>query len=74
MMEQATGQEQGQGQGATKPRNPRDRGSLMGGLILIALGLLFLADNLLPGFSFGEYWPVLLIVIGVGVLLRPRWR
>jgi hypothetical protein len=74
MAEQSTGQEQGQGQGSTKPGSARERGGLMGGLILIALGILFLADNLLPGFSFGEYWPVLLIVIGVGLLLRPRWR
>jgi hypothetical protein len=74
MAEQSTGQEQGHEEGARKSGTARDRGGLMGGLILIALGLLFLADNLLPGFSFGEYWPVLLIVIGVGLLLRPRWR
>jgi len=47
---------------------------VIGGVILIALGILFLADNLLPGFTFAEYWPVLLIVIGAGLLWRSRGK
>jgi hypothetical protein len=50
------------------PAQKRDQGGLIGGLVLIVLGLLFLANNLLPDFRFGDYWPVILIVIG-GVLL-----
>jgi phage shock protein C len=52
----------------TPPPQKRDQGGLIGGLVLIVLGLLFLANNLIPDFRFGDYWPVILIVIG-GVLL-----
>jgi hypothetical protein len=39
---------------------------MMGPLILIVLGVLFLMSNLFPGsFSFHRLWPVILIVIGV---------
>ena len=39
---------------------------MMGPLILIVLGVLFLLSNILPEtFSFGRLWPVILIVIGV---------
>lgn len=49
--------------------------SLIGGLITIALGCLLLADNIIAGFDF---WvaavPVTLIVIGLGIVLRPLRR
>ncbi|MEI7500259.1 MAG: PspC domain-containing protein [Bacteroidota bacterium] len=51
----------------TKQRN---KGSLIGGLILITLGALFLADELIPQINFGDLWPVILIVIGVGLLIN----
>jgi hypothetical protein len=55
-----------------KPAPRADSSNLMGGIILIALGLLFLLGKLLPGFSFSDYWPVLLIVIGAGLLWKAR--
>jgi len=45
-------------------KNPR----IMGGLILLALGCLFLINNFLPHLSFGKLWPLILIVIGLGIL------
>jgi phage shock protein C len=39
-----------------------------GAYLLIALGFFFLADNLLPGFHFSDYWPVILIGLGFGLL------
>ncbi|GIV54691.1 MAG: membrane protein [Candidatus Kapaibacterium sp.] len=46
--------------------------NLTGGLLVIALGCLLLADNVIEGFDF---WvaavPVLLIVLGIGIILRP---
>jgi phage shock protein C len=51
----------------TKERN---KGSLIGGLVLITLGALFLADELIPQINFGDLWPVILIVIGVGLLIN----
>ena len=37
---------------------------MMGPVLLIALGVLFLLNNFYPGFRFSEMWPVILIVIG----------
>ena len=48
----------------------RNKGSLIGGLVLITLGALFLADELIPQINFGDLWPVILIVIGVGLLIK----
>jgi phage shock protein C len=62
--------------GTSTPPQPsssrRDHGGLIGGLVLITLGLLFLADNFLPDIRFGDYWPVLLIVIGAALLWRTK--
>jgi hypothetical protein len=55
-----------------KPTRRHDTSNLIGGIILIALGLLFLLGKLLPDFSFSDYWPVLLIVIGAGLLWKAR--
>ena len=39
---------------------------MMGPLMLIVVGILFLLNNLFPyQFRFGRMWPVILIVIGV---------
>ena len=48
----------------------RKQGSLIGGLVLITLGALFLADELIPQISFGDIWPLLLVAIGVGLLIN----
>ena len=44
------------------------------GLLLIALGLIFLAQrlNLLPGLDLPRLWPVFLIILGLGKFLAPR--
>jgi phage shock protein C len=47
----------------------KDDGSLIAGLILIALGIIFLVIRYFPRIDFGDLWPVILIVIGI-VLLR----
>ena len=56
--------------GVQPPR--RDNNSIMGGVILITLGILFLLANLVPGLDFGDLWPVLLLVIGGGLLWKSR--
>lgn len=48
----------------------RSKGSLIGGLVLITIGALFLADELFPQINFGDLWPVILIVIGIGLLIN----
>jgi len=51
---------------------PRQRGPLTGALLLITAGLLFLYANLSPDWNpwpvISRYWPVLLIVLGLGKL------
>lgn len=44
-----------------------------GWIVLVLIGFIFLADDLLPGFSLREYfWPILIIGIGLWVMLKPR--
>lgn len=51
-------------------RKHKDRGSLIGGLVLITLGALFLADEFIPHVSFSDLWPIILVVIGIGLLIN----
>lgn len=48
----------------------KSKGSLVGGLVLITLGTLFLVNQLVPNVDFGDLWPVLLVVIGAGLLIN----
>jgi hypothetical protein len=44
---------------------------MLGPLLLIVLGVLFLLNNMFPGvFRFGKMWPVVLIVIGLVKVLE----
>jgi phage shock protein PspC (stress-responsive transcriptional regulator) len=58
------------------PAAPSARSGQQGALvfagILIALGVLFLMQNLLR-FNFSQFWPVILIVIGLALLI-PQFR
>ena len=62
---------QGEPTGYTKRQH---RPNLIGGIVLVVLGLLFLADHLLPGFRFHDFWPVILIAIGLGMLWNSARR
>jgi hypothetical protein len=58
-------------------RRDRDRHSgLVGGLVLITVGALFLLDQMRWGFGwrFSELWPLILVVIGLASLARHRGR
>jgi hypothetical protein len=57
---------------ATEPRI-RDRGNLVGGVVLITLGVILLAQNFLPHFHMWDYWPLIVIAIGAGLLWKSRW-
>ena len=75
-MNESTGEEKsvGQEQGAAQSPKQRHQGGLVGGLVLIGVGLLFLAENMIPGFRFGDYWPVILIAIGAGMIWKSNRR
>ncbi len=47
-------------------------GSTWIGIVLILLGGLFLLDNFLPRFDFGDYWPIILIGLGIGLILKAK--
>lgn len=51
----------------------RSNGQLITGLVLISLGIIFLAAALLPHFNVGDFWPVLIIVLGF-IILRPALK
>lgn len=52
------------------PTSPRYcRASLTWPVFLIALGVVFLVDQFIPGWGFRKTWPILLVVIGVLKLL-----
>ncbi len=44
----------------------------MAGIILVVIGFLFLADNFFPRIRFGDFWPLILIAVGIGLLLNSR--
>lgn len=51
------------------PPVQRRKGSLTGGLVLITLGIIFLVDEFFPHIGFGDLWPAILVVIGIGLLV-----
>jgi hypothetical protein len=57
---------------------PRRRHSLAGPVILIALGLIFLAWNFKPGadpwWIVWHYWPLILIFVGIGKIWDSYWE
>jgi len=59
---------------STADPNQRYKGSLIGGLVLITLGSLFLIDQLIPTINFGDLWPIILVVIGGGLLFNALSR
>jgi phage shock protein PspC (stress-responsive transcriptional regulator) len=74
--EQNTGQSNEQNNGASYQQppfvNPSNRNtSFVIGIILIALGSIFLLNNLLDFNVLQKYWPVIMIIIG-GSLLIPK--
>lgn len=50
-------------------------GSIVGGLILILLGIYLTLDqfNIIPGFDFNTFWPLVLIIIGL-ILMFGFWQ
>jgi hypothetical protein len=48
---------------------------MLGPLLLIVIGVLFLLNNIYPGvFRFGRMWPVILIVIGLAKIFGYFYR
>ena len=58
--------------GGFPPPPPKRNGGLWGGVMLITIGGLFLISNFVPGISFHELWPVILIAVGVMIILNKK--
>lgn len=46
--------------------------SIYAGAFLILLGGIFLLDNFVPHFHFGDFWPLVLIGLGFAIILNAR--
>jgi len=52
-----------------------NRGSLYVAVLLIGMGVLFLAFNLFPGFAMSNAWPIVFYILAAGFFLPPLlWR
>ncbi len=53
--------------------NPRRHNQGVIGFFLIIIGSLILLDNILPGFGIKTFWPLILILAGLAIML-PKHR
>jgi phage shock protein PspC (stress-responsive transcriptional regulator) len=51
---------------------PKSNTSIYAGAFLIFLGGIFLLDNFVPRFHFGDFWPVILIGIGLAIIMNAK--
>lgn len=47
-----------------------EKGGFAAGIVLIFLGVLFLMERFIPEFYFREYWPLLLVIIGIVLVIN----
>lgn len=50
----------------------RQKRSTITGIILVVLGLIFLADNFIPRIHFSDFFPLILIAVGIGLLINSK--
>lgn len=50
------------------PKRKGNQGALIGGLIMIAIGLIFLADRFLPRIHLGDLWPLVIVIAGLALI------
>jgi len=67
--------EQSTADNTASPANPfsipvksENRNGLIGGIVLITLGMIFLANRFIPNINFHDLWPLALVILG-GVLI-----
>ncbi len=55
-----------------KDPKTQTNGRIIGGLILITIGAIFLIENFFPGLylSFSRLWPLILVAIGLGLMIK----
>ncbi|PID94281.1 MAG: hypothetical protein CSA95_03700 [Bacteroidetes bacterium] len=61
------------GNNTPKKSPEKNNGTLIAGIMLIVLGCMFLMDRFIPHISFGDLWPLILVVIGA-ILIYENYR
>lgn len=51
---------------------PHHNKTIFAGAFLIVLGGIFLLDNFVPRFHFGDFWPLILIGLGITIILNAK--
>ena len=59
---------QGENDNYVRTDTERNNAGMTAGIVLIFVGLFFLATRLVPWFNFHDFWPVLLIIGGVFII------
>ncbi len=52
----------------------RDNRNVWGGIILILLGLFFLARSFFPRFVPIRFWPIILVIVGIALIIQSLSR
>ena len=42
------------------------------GIVLLVLGCIFLSDNFIPKIHFADFWPIVLVALGLSLLLNSK--
>ncbi len=56
------------------PAAKKSKRNLMGGILLITLGVIFLAGNYIPDIDFSNLWPLILVAIGATTIYNSMQR
>lgn len=72
IMKHMTDSETVPGEETSNAKHPQKQSNtaLGAGIVLIIVGLLFLADRLMPFYNLIDFWPVILIAVGV-IIIKP---
>ncbi len=46
--------------------------TVFAGIFLVVLGVIILLSNFVPEFYFKDYWPVVLIILGLAIILKAK--
>ncbi len=55
--------------GGSLPETERNR-RILGGIIIIVIGLIFLLNSFFPWFGWGGLWPLVLIALGIIIIIQ----
>ncbi len=55
------------------PVSYRKKGTTsLAGILLIVIGVIFLMDNFIPHFHFKDFWPLILIGLGIAIIMKAQ--